>query len=199
VARIAVFASGRGSNLEALFEKLANEPEVEIALVASDRRDARALERARRRGVATAVVRHDDARAILELLARQAIDWIVLAGYLRRIPQEIVARYRGRILNIHPALLPRFGGSGMYGERVHRAVLEAGEVESGVTIHIVDEEYDRGPIVAQRRVAIEAGDTPERLAARILEIEHELLPEVVRAACQGRLRVEGTRAWVEER
>jgi formyltetrahydrofolate-dependent phosphoribosylglycinamide formyltransferase len=185
--------------LESLFEKLANEPEVEIALVASDRRDARALERAWRRGVATAVVRHDDARAILELLARHAIDWIVLAGYLRRIPREIVARYRGRILNIHPALLPRFGGSGMYGERVHRAVLEAGEVESGVTIHIVDEEYDRGPIVAQRRVAIEAGDTPERLATRILEIEHELLPEVVRAACQGRLRVEGTRAWIEER
>jgi formyltetrahydrofolate-dependent phosphoribosylglycinamide formyltransferase len=198
MARVAVFASGRGSNLESLFETLAGEPDVEIALVASDRARAQALDRARRRGVATAVVRHDDAAMINDLLERHSIDWVVLAGYLRRVPSDVVARYRGRILNIHPALLPRFGGSGMYGERVHRAVLEAGEKESGVTIHVVDEEYDHGPVVAQRRVTVEPGDTAEQLAARVLAVEHEVLPEVVKAACEGRLRVQGSRAWIEE-
>ena len=198
MARIAVLASGRGSNLEALFETLAGDPEVDFALVASDRPRAQALERAQRRGVATAVLRHDDAAAILDLLERHAVDWIVLAGYLRRIPPEVVDRYRGRILNIHPALLPRFGGPGMYGERVHRAVLESGARESGVTIHVVDEEYDHGPVVAQRIVPVVSGDTPHSRAQRILEVEHALLPEVVKAACEGRLRMEGTRAWIEE-
>lgn len=197
MARIAVFVSGRGSNLESLFDRLEDHPEAEIVLVASDRPGAQALERARRRGAATAVVRHADADSIVDLLEAHAIDWVVLAGYLRRVPASVVARWRGRILNIHPALLPRFGGAGMYGEAVHRAVLEAGEKESGVTIHLVDEEYDHGPIVAQRRVPVEPGDTPERLAARVLEVEHALLPEVVRAACEGRLKVEGERAWIE--
>lgn len=198
MARIAVFASGRGSNLEALFQGLADCPDAEIALVASDRSGAEALDRARRRGVATVVVDPSDAGQILDLLADQTIDWIVLAGYLRRVPVPVIERYRGRILNIHPALLPRFGGQGMYGERVHRAVLEAGVRESGATVHVVDEEYDHGPIVVQRRVPVEPGDTPERLAARILEVEHELMPEVVRAACEGRLKVDGGRAWIEE-
>jgi formyltetrahydrofolate-dependent phosphoribosylglycinamide formyltransferase len=199
MARIAVFASGGGTNLEALLEKLAGHPAAEIVLVVSDRPGARALDRARRRKVEAVVVRYDDGEAMLDLLARHAVDWIVLAGYLRRIPTEVVGRYRDRILNIHPALLPRFGGPGMYGERVHRAVIEAGERTSGVTVHVVDEEYDHGPIVAQRTVPVEPQDTPESLAARILEVEHELLPEVVGAAAEGRLRVEGGKAWIEKR
>lgn len=199
MARIAVFASGRGSNLEALLAKLGGRPAAEVVLVVADREGSGALERARARGIAAALVRHDDGSALLELLARYEVDWIVLAGYLRRVPSEVVARYGGRILNIHPALLPRFGGPGMYGERVHRAVIEAGETRSGATVHVVDEEYDRGPIVAQRFVPVEPGDTPESLAARVLEVEHELLPEVVEAAAEGRLRVEGGRAWIEER
>ena len=198
MARIAVFASGRGSNLEALLQDLAGDPAVEFALVVSDRPDAMALERARGRGIPGVVARPDDPAALLDLLARHAVEWIVLAGYLRRVPAEVVARYRGRILNIHPALLPRFGGAGMYGERVHRAVLDAGEPVSGVTVHVVDEEYDHGPVVAQREVPVEPGDTPATLAARILKEEHALLPTVVRAAAEGRLHVEGGRAWIEE-
>lgn len=196
--RIAVLASGRGSNLEALFESLSAREDAAIVLVASDRADALALGRARTRGVATAVVAPDDAAGMIDLLEQSRVDWIVLAGYLKRVPSEIVRSYRGRILNIHPALLPRHGGKGMYGERVHRAVLAAGESRSGASVHLVDEEYDRGPVVAQRQVPVLPGDTPASLAARVLEVEHRLLPEVVVAVAEGRLRVEGDRAWIEE-
>ena len=194
--RIAVLASGRGSNLEALFEALAARGDAEIVLVASDRMEAQALDRARERGVEAAVVAADE-NALLELLDRARIDWVVLAGYLRRIPPGVVRRYRNRILNIHPALLPAYGGKGMYGERVHRAVLEAGERKSGASVHLVDEEYDRGPVVAQAEVTVEPGDTPATLAARVLEVEHRLLPAVVIAAVEGRIHVEKDRAWIE--
>jgi formyltetrahydrofolate-dependent phosphoribosylglycinamide formyltransferase len=173
-------------------------PTAEITLVVSDRDRAFALERATRRGVATAIVTHDDGESIIELLETHAIDWVVLAGYLRIIPPAVVERYRGRMLNIHPALLPKFGGAGMYGERVHAAVLEAGESESGATVHLVDELYDHGPIVAQRKVKVKPDDTPERLAARVLEVEHELLPEVVIAAAEGRIRSEGDKTWIAD-
>ncbi len=197
-ARIAVFASGGGTNLEALLEALEGHPAAEIALVVSDRDQAFALERAVRRGVATAIVTHDDGESINQVLETHAIDWVVLAGYLRIIPPAVVQHYRGRMLNIHPALLPKFGGSGMYGERVHAAVLEAGETESGATVHLVDELYDHGPIVAQRTVKVQPDDTPECLAARVLEVEHELLPEVVIAAAEGRIRTSGDRAWITD-
>lgn len=196
--RIAVFASGRGSNLEALLDALEGRRDVAVVLVASDRADAVALDRARARGVETAVVAPDDAAALLAMLQGARLDWIVLAGYLKRVPDEIVRRYRNRILNIHPALLPAHGGKGMYGERVHAAVLKAGEKVSGASVHLVDEEYDRGPVVAQETVAVEPGDTPATLAARVLDVEHRLLPAVVIAAAEGRIRVEGARAWIEE-
>jgi formyltetrahydrofolate-dependent phosphoribosylglycinamide formyltransferase len=196
-ARVAVFASGHGSNLEALFEALEDRAEAVIALVASDRAGARALERARARRVEAVVLSPDDEDAMLAALARARVDWIVLAGYLKRVPTGVVRRYRNRILNIHPALLPAHGGKGMYGERVHRAVIEAGESTSGASVHLVDEEYDRGPVVAQESVAVLPEDTPATLAARVLEIEHRLLPAVVLAAAEGRIRVEGERAWIE--
>ncbi|HUP00812.1 MAG TPA: phosphoribosylglycinamide formyltransferase, partial [Gemmatimonadota bacterium] len=180
--RIAVLASGRGSNLEALFEALAGRGDVAIVLVASDRADAYALERARRRGVEVGVVDPADDAALLALLERARVDWIVLAGYLKRVPPVVVRRWRNRILNVHPALLPAHGGRGMYGDRVHRAVLEAGETTSGASVHLVDEEYDRGPVVARAEVPVEPGDTPASLAARVLEVEHRLLPAVVVAA-----------------
>lgn len=196
--RIAVLASGRGSNLEALFEALADRADAAIVLVASDRADAPALERARVRGVATAVVVPHAERAMIDLLADARVDWIVLAGYLKRVPSGVVRRWRNRILNVHPALLPAHGGRGMYGERVHRAVLAAGESRSGASVHLVDEEYDRGPVVARAEVPVLPDDTPTSLAARVLEVEHRLLPEVVVAAAEGRLRVEGDRAWIAE-
>lgn len=196
--RIAVFASGGGSNLEALFDSLEGRRDAAVVLVASDRAAAPALERARRRGVATAVVAAGDAAAMQAALERAEVDWIVLAGYLKRIPVEVVRRYRNRILNIHPALLPAHGGKGMYGERVHASVLKAREAVSGASVHLVDEEYDRGPVVAREEVPVEPGDTPATLAARVLEIEHRLLPAVVIAAVEGRIRVNGDRAWIEE-
>jgi len=190
--RIAVFASGTGSNLEALFEALGDRDDAAIVLVASDRPEASALGRARDRGVAAETIGDPaDADEIGALLERHRIEWIVLAGYLKKVP--VVNRWRNRILNIHPALLPKFGGKGMYGRRVHRAVLEAGESVSGATVHLVDEEYDRGPTVAQREVAVEPDDTPDSLAERVLEVEHRLLPEVVIAAVEGRLAVEDDR------
>ena len=198
MTRIAAFASGRGSNLEALFEALADRADAAIVLVASDRADAPALERARRRGVPTAVVPPEAESSIVDLLERERVDWIVLAGYLKRIPPDVVRRWRNRILNIHPALLPAHGGRGMYGERVHRAVLAAGDTRTGASVHLVDEEYDRGPVVARREVPVLPGDTPATLAARVLEVEHRLLPEVILAAIEGRIRVDGGRAWIEE-
>ena len=195
--RIAVLASGRGSNLEALFEALADRGDAKIVLVASDRAEAQALDRARARGVEAVVVAPADDDGLLELLERARIDWLVLAGYLRRVPPGVVRRYRNRILNIHPALLPAHGGQGMYGERVHRAVLEAGERTSGASVHLVDEEYDRGPVLARSEVLVEPGDTPATLAARVLDAEHRLLPAAVIAAAEGRIRVEGNRAWIE--
>jgi len=196
--RVAVFASGRGSNLEALFDALERRRDAAIVLVASDRADAPALDRARRRGVEAAVVDAGDAAGMLAALDRAEVDWIVLAGYLKRVPGDVVRRYPSRILNIHPALLPAHGGKGMYGERVHAAVLKAGEKVSGASVHLVDEEYDRGPVVAREEVPVEPGDSPATLAARVLEVEHRLLPAVVIAAAEGRIRMEGDRAWIEE-
>jgi phosphoribosylglycinamide formyltransferase-1 len=119
-------------------------------------------------------------RAMLDALRSHGIDVVVLAGYMKKVPPQVVAAFRNRILNIHPALLPRFGGPGMYGLRVHAAVLAAGETESGATVHLVDEEYDRGAILLQRRVPVLQGDTPELLAARVLEAEHALYPDALR-------------------
>lgn len=176
--RVAVLVSGGGTNLQALLDSLHDSPIARITRVISNRPDAGALARARQAGVATAVLRDpNDASEILQALADS--DLVVLAGYLKLIPAAVVARFRRRMINIHPALLPDFGGAGMYGHRVHEAVLASGATESGATVHYVDEDFDRGPIIARERVRIEAGDTPESLAARVLEAEHRLLPRVV--------------------
>jgi formyltetrahydrofolate-dependent phosphoribosylglycinamide formyltransferase len=181
--RVAVCVSGGGSNLGALIEALPPGSEAEVALVVSNRADAPALDRARARGI-PAVTLDDPANGAewQRRLKEHRVDLVVLAGYLRLVPADVVAAWRGRMVNVHPALLPAFGGPGMYGARVHRAVLESGARESGATVHLVDEDYDRGAILAQARVPVEPGDTPERLAARVLAAEHRLLPEVVRAA-----------------
>jgi phosphoribosylglycinamide formyltransferase 1 len=185
--RVAVAVSGRGSNLKSLLRRLGPDEPAEVVLVVSNRREAGALALARAHGVATAVLEDPtDVGAWEAVLTAHRVELLVLAGYLRRIPSEIVQAHAGRIINIHPALLPRHGGPGMYGMRVHAAVLAAGEVESGATVHVVTEEYDRGPILAQARVPVQPGDGPEDLAARVLEVEHRLLPEaVLRAAAAG--------------
>ena len=183
---IAVLASGQGSNLQVLLEWAASDDAAgRIALVVSNRADAGALVRARAAGVQLAVIAPDHSGAgLLELLRQHRIALIVLAGYLKKVPGDVVAAYRGRILNIHPALLPAFGGPGMYGHHVHEAVLASGARLSGATVHVVEEQYDKGPIVAQWPVPVRPGDTPETLAARVLDIEHRLLPAAVSAFCQ---------------
>lgn len=182
--RIAVAVSGRGSNLAALGDALATGGEAAIAVVIADR-DAAALDLAHKRGWAThRLADPANGQEWIALMAEHQVDLLVLAGYLRLVPADVVAALEGRIINIHPALLPRHGGPGMYGRRVHAAVLDGGDTESGATVHLVDAEYDRGKILAQARVPVMPGDTPESLAARVLSVEHRLLPAAVRAAAK---------------
>jgi len=182
-SRLAVLASGRGSNLQAIldhFDNIARERVAKVVLVASNRSDSPALIRAATASIDIASFdAADDGSQLLELLRKFRIDLVVLAGYLKRVPPLVIREYAGRIINIHPALLPAFGGEGMYGARVHEAVLASGARESGVTVHVVENEYDRGPIVAQWRVPVEESDTPESLAARVLTVEHIVYPRVV--------------------
>ncbi len=184
--KAAVFASGRGSNFQVLasYAAAAAKPRWQVSLLVADRADAHVLDRARALGISSVVLSPSGSpetaaafpermRAVLEAAE---IDLVLLAGYLRLVPEGVVRQYRGRILNIHPALLPQFGGKGMYGRRVHEAVLESGARLSGVTVHLVDEEYDKGQILAQWPVPVLPGDTPDTLAARIHEVEHKLYP-----------------------
>jgi phosphoribosylglycinamide formyltransferase 1 len=182
-SRLAVLASGRGSNMQAIidhFDNLARERIAKVVLVASNRPDSPALVRAATASIDIASFdASDDGSSLLDLLRKFRIDLVVLAGYLKRIPPAVIREYSGRMLNIHPALLPAFGGEGMYGARVHQAVIESGARETGVTVHLVDNDYDRGPMVAQWRVAVEPGDTADTLAARVLNVEHVVYPRTV--------------------
>ena len=176
--RVAVLVSGGGTNLQALLDALHESPIARVTRVISNRPDAGALARARRAGVPTTVLRDANDPAELQAALGDA-QLVVLAGYLKLVHAAVVARFRGRMINIHPALLPAFGGPGMYGRRVHEAVLASGVKESGATVHLVDEEFDRGEIIGQEKVRVEPGDTPDALAARVLESEHRLLPIMV--------------------
>ncbi len=181
-ARIAVLASGTGTNLQAILDYYASVSTAggSIELVASNRAQAGALERARAAGIPAEVFdASDDGTALAALLERWSIDLVVLSGYLKRVPASIIREYRGRIINIHPGLLPDFGGPGMYGARVHAAVLTSGAKTTGVTVHLVDDEYDHGPVIAQWRMRVMIDDTPESLAARVLSAEHIVYPRVV--------------------
>ena len=181
--RIAVLASGRGSNLQALidhFATLGERSPAVIALVASNRPQAPALDRARAANIETSNFdTSDEGTALVDLLRANDIDLLVLAGYMKRIPPIVIDRYRGRIVNVHPGLLPEFGGAGMYGARVHEAVIAKGASHTGVTVHLVDEELDHGPTIAQWKIAVRANETSESLAARVLDIEHVLYPRAV--------------------
>jgi phosphoribosylglycinamide formyltransferase-1 len=181
--RLAVLASGRGSNLRAImdhFENVARERVANVVLVASNRPDSPVLIRAATASIDIATFdAADDGSELLALLHKFRIDLVVLAGYLKRIQTKVIREYAGRIVNIHPALLPAFGGEGMYGARVHEAVIASGAKESGATVHLVDDEYDRGPIVAQWRIPVEPSDTPASLAARVLNVEHIVYPRTI--------------------
>ncbi len=187
-ARIAVLASGGGSNLQALIDHFASagRDAGAIVWVGSNRADAGAIARGMQAGIHSAVVDdHTNGPALLESLLAARADLLVLAGYVKLVPTLVVRAFGGRLLNVHPALLPAFGGPGMYGQRVHAAVLDAGVTVTGVTVHFVDEQYDRGAILAQWPVPVLPGDTPATLAARVLRIEHRLLPLCVAGVASG--------------
>lgn len=180
--RIAIFASGSGTNAEAFFRYFADSDLAEVALLVSNKPDAFALKRAEKFQVPTETGINSqlaDADFVLQLLEKYKIDFVVLAGYLRLIPAELARSFEGRIVNIHPALLPKYGGKGMYGSRVHEAVVAAAEQESGITIHFVNELYDEGDIVFQARCSLSADDTPESLAQKVHQLEHQHYPAQV--------------------
>lgn len=187
-----MFASGAGSNLQAICDRLdglgATAP-AELVLVVSDREKAGALDRARARGCTAAWVPKDRADALPDLLEDHGVNLIALAGYLKLVPPAVVTAFRGRILNVHPALLPAFGGVGMFGARVHEAVIRSGARVSGPTVHFVDERYDEGAIVAQWPVPVRTDDTPATLGARVLAVEHRIYPWAVAAVAAGTLRL----------
>lgn len=199
-----VLVSGSGSNLQALIDacRRGTVP-AEIAVVVSNVPTAYALDRARAAGIPAVVVDHRvcpsvDAfeTALQETLARHGVELVCLAGFLRILSPRFVGAFSGRIMNIHPALLPAFGGKGMYGERVHRAVLASGARHSGCTVHFVTPVPDGGPIIAQAMVPVNPGDTPAMLAARVAREEHRLYPQVVRLFAERRLRLEGDRVEI---
>ena len=203
---VAVFVSGEGTTLEGLAELAAvGQLPIRISLVVADRPGIPALERARRRGIPTVVLptRGVDPNVwsdrITKELTDRGVDLVVLAGFLSILPPRWVERWLGRAINIHPALLPRHGGPGMYGERVHRAVLAAGETESGATVHIVTNEVDGGPRVAQEKVPVLPGDTPETLRARLHPVEVGLLAATLRRFADGELPLPYTVPKVAER
>ncbi len=193
-ARIAVFISGGGSNLQSLIDaSVAGELSGEIVLVISNKDKAYGLERARKAGIDTFVYRaknypsKDDAhRDLLEMLDSYKVEYIALAGFLKLLPAPLVKKYRHKITNIHPALLPKYGGKGMFGHYVHEAVLAAKDSESGATVHLVDEIYDHGEILLQKKVPVKSDDTPDTLAARVLKIEHQIYPEALDKLIKGK-------------
>ena len=182
-----MLASGGGSNLQSIIDRsLDGSLNADVVMVISNNSGAKALERARTHGIDTLHVSmvtegSDEAadRRISHEFSFRGVDLVVLAGYMKQVGPVLLQTFRGRIINIHPALLPKFGGKGMYGMRVHEAVIAAGETESGPTVHLVDSEYDHGPSLAQQRTPVLPGDTPETLQKRVLAIEHELLPRAI--------------------
>ena len=202
--KIVAMVSGGGTNLQAIFDAIdRGEIDAEVTLVISSARKAYALERARARGIPTlalpmkAFATPEECQAARHrALGEAQPDLIVLAGYLGILGAETIRAFPGRILNIHPALIPSFCGKGMYGHHVHEAALEYGVKVSGATVHFVSEDIDAGPIVFQGSVPVEEGDTPDTLAARILPVEHTLLPEAVRLFCQDRIVIDGRRVKI---
>lgn len=192
LTKIGVLASGGGSNLQSIIDRTRDGSlDAEVVVVISNNSGSGALERAARHGIAGLHIsektegsaREVDSRITAELLLR-GVELVALAGYMKKIGPELLAAYKGRMLNIHPALLPKYGGGGMYGMHVHEAVIAAGDTESGATVHLVDDRYDHGDILAQVRVPVMPGDTPSTLQKRVLEQEHRIYPETIRELIQ---------------
>ena len=186
--RIAIFGSGNGTNAQRITEYFANKPTVEVNTIITNKKDAFILQRAENLGIDWAYFsRHDffETDNVLNYLKQRNIDYVILAGFLWLVPQNLLSAFPKRIINIHPALLPKYGGKGMYGERVHEAVIAAREKESGITIHFVDEHYDCGATIFQARCTIVPDDTPDTLAQKIHKLEYEHFPAVIEKVVLG--------------
>jgi len=182
-AKLAIFASGKGSNAEKIIEYFKNHRRIKVALIISNKKDAGVLGIALRHQIKTLLIGKDNFNhtdTYVQYLQNQGITHIVLAGFLWKVPDNLIQAFPKKIINIHPALLPKYGGKGMYGAHVHQAVINAGEKESGISIHLVDEEYDHGKTIFQAKVRVEANDTPDSLAEKIHVLEHRHYPEVIR-------------------
>jgi phosphoribosylglycinamide formyltransferase 1 len=179
---IAIFASGSGTNAENIIRYFSNKNSAKVSLVLSNKRQALVLKRAEALNIPSVFFDHNDfyiTGAVSEYLAAYRIDFIVLAGFLWLVPESVIEKYHGRIINIHPALLPAYGGKGMYGDVVHRAVIANGDKESGITIHYVNKMYDEGDIIFQARCQIDPADTPDSLAAKVHALEYSHFPRVI--------------------
>lgn len=204
--RIGVLVSGGGSNLQAIIDSIeAGRIETEIAVVISNKPGVYALERAARHGIPAIVIDHREYSSVLEYtkaivnsLGKYQVDLVCLAGFLRILDRTLTDAYPNRVLNIHPALLPAFGGKGMYGHHVHEAVIASGAKYSGATVHIVTPETDVGPIVLQGIVEVSDSDTPESLAEKVLKIEHRIYPEAIKLVLEEKIVIEGMRVRLKK-
>jgi phosphoribosylglycinamide formyltransferase-1 len=190
--KIAVFVSGRGSNLKAILECIDLQNLIEVSAVFSDKSECKAFEIAVQYKIETFIVGEGKEKIgtsdLVNVLTELKVELVVLAGYLKLVPSELINIFKNRIINIHPALLPSFGGKGMYGINVHRAVFNSSVKVSGATVHIVDSTYDTGKIIAQKCVDISDVESPEEIAERVLEIEHKILPEVLKAFALNKIK-----------
>jgi len=206
VFNIAIFASGRGSNAQAILENIdRGKINARVSIVVSNKSDAGIFDIANERKIPHRYLNPSDFTSVekycsevLSVLDEFDIGLIVLAGYLKKIPSAIISRYRNRIMNIHPALLPAFGGVGLYGMHVHNAVIEHGVKVTGVTVHFVDEKYDHGPIILQEPVSVYDDDTSESLSKRVLRVEHELYSRAIALFVDGRLSIDGRRVYLQQ-
>ncbi len=201
---VAVFASGRGSNFQAILHAIdAGTVPAQVVVLISNSMHAGALEIARAHKIPALHITEkqfasaqDFSDHLLTVLREHRVEAIVLAGYLKRVPPHVIQQFRNRIVNIHPALLPFFGGAGMYGHHVHEAVIASGMKVSGATVHLVNEDYDRGAILIQRTVEVTVNDSAESLAAKVLTIEHEIFPLALKALAENRIEIKGNKAWI---
>jgi len=188
--KIALFASGNGSNAENIIAYFSEKNNVEIALIHTNNKDAYVIERAKNHHIPCLVFSSKELKEtdiVLDKLCEYHIDFIVLAGFLLMIPKKIIDRYPGKIINIHPALLPKYGGKGMYGDIVHKAVRESGDTETGISIHFVNEKYDEGAIIFQVKCPVNPEDTPVTIAQKVHQLEYRYFPEIIEKVVSGLL------------
>ena len=188
---LAIFASGNGSNAENIIKYFGGNQSIKVSCICTNRPDAYVIKRAQKFDIDVLVFSRkefQEAGRVLEFLRSHEIEWIILSGFLWLVPEYLIKEYFGRILNIHPALLPDYGGKGMYGDNVHKAVLENGDKFSGITIHVIDDEYDRGKIIFQAKCPVLPGDTPESLAHRIHKLEYKFYPRIIEQAVNGEFK-----------